>query len=82
MSATTVKLEGAILGEISRIKPPGLTLTAYVRETLERDIRQRRLHEAALRYRELLERDETARTEAEEWENAPLERPVKKSGRK
>jgi len=82
MSATTVKLEGPLLDEIGRIKPSRLTLTAYVREALERDIRQRKLHDAALRYRALLETDETARLEAGEWENTPLERPVKKGRRK
>jgi len=78
MRATTVKLDKKILTEISSVKPPEQTLTAFVRETLEYEVRQRKLREAACQYRKLLEKNPKLREEAEEWRDARLEQPSRK----
>lgn len=78
MKATTVKIDGKILDEIVSVKPPEQTLTAFVRETLEGEVRQRKLREAASRYRELLEGNTKLREEADEWRDARLEEPSRK----
>ena len=78
MAATTIKLEGPILKEIAAVKPRGQTLTAFVRESLEREIRQRKLYEAAHSYRALMEQS----SEDADWESANLGQPVTKGSRK
>lgn len=78
MSATTVKLEGAILSEIARVKPQNQTLTAFVREAVEQKVRERKLREAAIRFEELRKENPALCEEAEEWESAPLADPIGK----
>lgn len=82
MSATTVKLEEPLLREIRSVKPRGQTLTAYVREALSRDLRRRKLQQAAEEYRELLDSNADERRELDEWAQAPLATPPRKRRRK
>lgn len=72
MSATTVKLEAALLKEIRSVKPAAQSLSAYVREALERDLLRRRLRSAAERYQALLEDEPEEQAEMESWGDAPL----------
>ena len=81
MPATTVKLDSELLREIGKIKPPKQTLSAFVRESLERDIRWRKLRDAAEAYRLLLAENEDERREIEEWESSHLAAAPKRSGR-
>jgi predicted transcriptional regulator len=79
MSATTVKLESAILREIRSVKPPHQSLSAYVREAIERDVMRRRMKEAAERYRALMDQHPGEAADLEEWEAAPLAAAPKRS---
>ena len=72
MSATTVKLEHGMLREISRVKPPEQSLSAFVRGVLERDLRRRKMREAAYAYQTLLAENGDERSEAAAWETADL----------
>jgi Arc/MetJ-type ribon-helix-helix transcriptional regulator len=74
MPATTVKLDANLLREIARVKSPKQTLSAFVRESLEADIRRRKLRAAAETYQRLLVENEAERADFEEWESAPLAR--------
>ena len=77
MSATTVKLEDGMLREISRVKPPEQSLSAFVRGVLERDLRRRKMREAAHAYQTLLAENENERSEVAAWETANLTAPPK-----
>ncbi len=72
MSATTIKLESALLKEIRAIKPREQTLAAYVREALERDVRRHRLALAAREYSAFLTANPDEQVEMEAWADAPL----------
>lgn len=72
MGATTVKLEEALLKEIRSVKPREQTLAAYVREALERDLRRRRLLDAAREYQSFLAANPAERDAMETWADAPL----------
>ncbi|HEY1582048.1 MAG TPA: hypothetical protein VGF73_02990 [Chthoniobacterales bacterium] len=54
------------------MKSPKQTLSAFVRESLEADIRRRKLRAAAETYQRLLLENEAERADFEEWESAPL----------
>jgi hypothetical protein len=72
MGATTVKLDADILREIADAKPAGQTLSSFVRSALKRDMRRRKMKQAAEAYLALLARSPEERDAAEEWEAAPL----------
>jgi hypothetical protein len=72
MPASTVKLEAALLREISAAKPPGQTLASFVREAIERELLRRKLRAAAEQYCVFLEEHPNEAEELELWENAPL----------
>ena len=78
MSATTIKLEEKMLREIRKVKPPEKSLSAYVREAIERDIRHRRMSEAAGQYRAFLDGNKEEAVSMKEWEAAPLEKPPRR----
>src|SRR5262245_13195186 len=67
MKATTFKVEGELLKELERTKPPQETLSGYVRSILEREVRRRRLAEAADRYVQLLRDAPDERAWLDEW---------------
>lgn len=72
MPATTVKLDAELLREIVKVKSPKQTLSSFVRESLQADIRQRKLRAAAESYQKLLAENDAERMEMEGWEAAPL----------
>lgn len=79
MSATTVKLEAALLKAIRSVKPPSQSLSAYVREAVERDVTRRKMRDAAERYRALLEEHPGEAADVALWEGAPLATPPRKA---
>ena len=72
MAATTVKLDAELLREISTVKPDEQTLSAYVREALQRDVRRQQMRRAAEAYVALLRDNPKEREALDEWEAAPL----------
>lgn len=74
MSATTVKLDGAVLRELRRIQPRGTTLTALVRELLASEIRRQRMARAAAEYATFLATHPGESDEMDAWAAAPLDR--------
>ncbi len=78
MTATTVKLDGELLQEIQAHKPKHQTLAAYVRQTLEADVRRRRMMNAAQEYAAFLAAHPAERVEMDEWAEAPLSTPIRR----
>lgn len=78
MTATTIKLESALLREIRAIKPRDQTLAAYVREALERDVRRHRMALAARDYAAFLAANPEEQGEMAAWADAPLTKAPKR----
>jgi hypothetical protein len=72
MKATTVKVEGELLQELERRKPPALSLSAFVKSILRSDLLRRQLTEASVRYAEFLAANPTERAWLAEWDGADL----------
>jgi len=72
MKATTIKIEGELLQEIEKAKPESLSLSAYVREVLRRDLRRRKLAQAAASYEEFLAANPGEQSWIREWGEADL----------
>lgn len=61
------------------MKPPKQSLSAYVREAVQRDIMRRKLRDAAERYQAFLDDHPEEKIDMERWESAPLENKPRKS---
>ncbi len=72
MKATTIKLEGELLLELERAKPESVSLSAYVREVLSRDLRRRKLARAAVSYEEFIAANPEEKAWLREWDGAEL----------
>jgi hypothetical protein len=80
MKATTIKLEGELLTAIEKAKPPGESVTSFVRTVLRKSLEQSRLREAANAYTAFVESHPEEQRWMDEWERAdlttrPTERP-------
>lgn len=82
MEATTIKLENPLLNQLYESKPEGLSLSAFVRELLEREVLQRKMAQAAGQYSEFLKVHPDETVWMEEWEAAPLDKPLQKRRRR
>ena len=80
MQATTVKLDGALVRRLKSLKAPDQTLTGFVRDLLESEMRRRHLRESAEAYVEFLHAHPAEAEAMDAWSTAPLERSRK--GRK
>jgi hypothetical protein len=72
MRATTIKVEGDLLKELERTKPPALSLSAYVRALLTQEVLRRKMAAAAERYVEFVRDSPSERAWLDEWERADL----------
>ena len=79
MKATTIKIEGELLQELKKAKPESLSLSAYVREVLSKDLRRRKLAHAAASYEEFLTANPEERSWLREWDEADLTSSPKRS---
>jgi hypothetical protein len=81
MKATTIKVEGELLHELERTKPPSQSLSGYVRSLLRQAVLRRKMTEAADRYAEFLRETPDEQTWLDEWASADLARPVRRRRR-
>lgn len=72
MPATTIKLEGELLKDIERVKPPGVSVTEYVRETLRQRLDALKLREAAEAYKRWVAQVPEERAWLDEWDMSDL----------
>lgn len=79
MPATTIKLDGNILRELKTYIGRGQTLTAFVRQVLESEIRRQKMARAGRDYADFLKSNPEEETWMKEWEAADLEIPPKAS---
>jgi len=81
MRATTIKVEGNLLEELNRRKPPSQSLSAYVRSVLQREVLRRKMADAAEQYAQFLSGTADERVWLEEWDRADLAAPVHRKRR-
>ena len=81
MKATTLKLEGELLLELEKAKPESMSLSAFVREVLTKDLRRRKLAQAAVSYEEFLASNPEEVSWLKEWDEADLASPPKRGRR-
>ena len=72
MPATTIKLESDLVQKVTELKPKDESISAYVRELIEREHRMRENRRAATVYRQFLQDNPEERGAMEVWESAPL----------
>lgn len=72
MPATTIKLESDLVKKVTALKPKDESISAFVRELIEKEHRARSNREAALAYRQFLHDHPEERAAMEGWESAPL----------
>ena len=79
MPATTVKLDSELVKKASALKPPGTSLSAFVRGLIESEYRDRRMREAVRNYQAFLQENSAEREAMEVWESAPLSDSIEPS---
>jgi predicted CopG family antitoxin len=72
MPSTTIKLEEDLHAKVGELKAPHQSMTAFVRELIEREHSRKQQAVAAEAYRAFLEEHPQERAELELWEAAPL----------
>lgn len=75
MEATTIKIEDPLLGNLKKLVPGEKSLSAFVREVLEQEIRRKSMIEAAEKYVRFIESNAKEGEQMAEWESADLESP-------
>ena len=72
MPATTIKLEADLVRKVTALKPKEESISAYVRELIEKEHRARENRAAAVVYQQFLTENPGERAAMEVWESAPL----------
>jgi hypothetical protein len=81
MRATTIKVEGELLEALIRAKPKNLSLSAFVRSILQREVLRTHLVDATERYTRFLRRSPEEQERLAEWERADLSRAPRRRRR-
>lgn len=81
MKATTIKIEGDLLHELEAVKPKTVSMSAYIREVLRKDLVRRKLSQAAVSYEEFLAANPEEQSFLREWDEADLARVPKRRRR-
>lgn len=82
MQATTIKLDGNLVRRLKTVKPPGETLTGFVRSVLDAEVRRKRLRAASEAYARLLRTHPDEAEAVDIWATAPLQRAPRTRRRK
>lgn len=72
MSETTIKLEADLVKKVVALKPKDESISAFVRELIEKEHQARKNRAAAAAYQQFLEDNPNERAAMEVWESAPL----------
>ena len=81
MKATTIKVEGDLLDQLERSKPPRQSLSAYVRSLLQQAVARQQMIEAAERYVDFVRESAEEREWLAEWDGADLVTPPRRKRR-
>ena len=82
MQATTIKIENPLLSELKTLIPKTQSLTSFIRETLEREVRRQKMIQSGEKYAEFLKSSPEEVRWLEEWESSDLEQAPKTLGKK
>ena len=77
MKATTIKLEGELLKNLTSFCPADVSISAFVRNLLSTAVKKQKMLEAAKKYQAFLEEHPEEKTALELWQEADLEKPIK-----
>ena len=72
MKATTIKLEGELLEGLEKAKPPKASVSAFVREVLQKHLQRRKMADAAAEYESFVASNAEERIWLREWDEADL----------
>ncbi len=72
MKATTVKIEWKLLEKLEQVKPPRMSVSAFVRDILRKDLLRRQAAEGAVAYEEFLALNPEEQSWLAEWDEADL----------
>lgn len=75
MSGTTVKLEGELLAAIEAVRPPKMSVSAFVRDVLQQTVDRAQTLKAAREYRDFLATNPEEVAWLDEWEASDLSAP-------
>ncbi len=81
MKATTIKVDGELLLDLERAKPPRESLTTFVRTILKQEVQRRKMADAAERYVGFLAEHADERAWLEAWDRADLATAPKRARR-
>ena len=82
MKATTIKIEDPLLGELEKAKPASQSISSYVREVLENDLKRHKVAEAAVQYEAFVAAHPEEREWMSDWDKADLSHPPKQKTKK
>ena len=75
MRATTIKLEGKLLEDIEAAKPAGRSISAHVRQVLQKDLDKRQARDAAARFRAFIDAHPEEQAWLADWDRVDLAAP-------
>lgn len=83
MKSTTLRLDNPLLAELNQERPKKVSLSAFVRDILKREIKRRKMIRAANQYSLFLKDNPAEQEWLDEWEEADLTvPPIFKKGKK
>lgn len=81
MKATTIKIENPLLHEIVNFKPKTLSISAFIRKILEKEMKRQQLTKAANEYAIWLQDNSEEQKWLNQWEEADLTTPPQQTQR-
>lgn len=72
MIATTVKLDGEVFKEIKQTIRGSQSITSFVRESVQAELKRRKMHDAAVQYQQFLQDNPDEAGDLALWEAADL----------
>lgn len=76
MVATTVKIDGEVFEEARQLVRGRQSITSFVRESVQAELKRRKFREAAVQYQEFLRQNPDEVADLEMWEAADLGRHI------
>lgn len=76
MTATTIKLEGDIFQEVRQIVRDKQSITSFVRQSVQAELKRIRMREAAVQYQDFLQKNPAEAHDMALWEAADLAKAI------
>jgi len=72
MTATTIKLDGEVFKEVRQVVKERQSITSFVRQSIQAELKRIRMREAAIQYQQLLQDNPEEAHDMALWESAEL----------